>query len=178
MLIGITAPNTKTVQILITIICEQLCLQHINMRQPLYNAIAALLEVEPHEVTQESDPRRHYERWGLNHGELEFSLSSELTCNNKLCFIDYAEKRMHNCEKRNKPNLFNGFLIAGIASETEADWLRKKGGTLIHIYDYNHPLHDYVGEYDEDYVMNAETAGTREIANLIASLEDKKPAAA
>lgn len=178
MLIGISAPNSTKTREIIKTIAQQLNLAHTCMRQPVVNALAALLEIEPHELVRHTEPHRHFKRWGMNLAELEERLSLMVHQGNPLCFIDYAEQAMQNKTGRVKAQLYNGHLLSAIGTEHEAAWLRKNGGTLLHIYDYSDVVnHNYLDEHDCDYSIIVGNNTEQDLAQFIAALETKKEAA-
>lgn len=178
MLIGISAPNNVKTREIIKVIAQQLNLAHTCMRQPVVNALAALLEIEPHELVRHTEPYRHFKRWGMNLAELEERLSMVVHQGNPLCFIDYAEQAMEHKTGRVKTPLYNGHLLSAIGTEHEAAWLRKSGGTLLHIYDYNNlGQYNHLDEHDEDYSISLVHPVDYQLAQFIAQLETTSQAA-
>lgn len=177
-LIGISAPNTQRTRAIIHLLREQLQLLHICMRQPVVKALAALLEIEPHDLVRHTEPHRHYKRWGKNLAELEESLSQLVHQGNPLCFTDYTEHQMKKNADNIKPQLFSGYLITAIGTEAEAAWLRQQGGTLLHIYDYTLAYYgNYLDEHDTDHSIVCGNDCEAALANFIANIEDAKEAA-
>lgn len=170
MIIATTGPNTLATRAVIDAVAQQLNLLSINITQPITNALACLLELDPHEIQRETDPNRHYKRWGKNQHEWEQSLCLLARTGNPQCFIDYAEQRLQNTERGITIKLFNGYLITGIGTELEANWLRKNGGTLVHLYDYT-ATYSYLDEHDTDHALVTTEANEQTLADFIARLE-------
>lgn len=178
MLIGISAPNNTQTREIIRTIAQQLNLAHTCMRQPVVNALAALLEIEPHELVRHTEPHRHFKRWGMNLAELEERLSVLVHQGNPLCFIDYAEQAMQQTTGRVKAQLFNGHLLSAIGTEHEAAWVRKNGGIVLHVYDYSElGTYNYLDEHDGDASIVLGDNTETQLAEFIASTETKREAA-
>jgi hypothetical protein len=171
ILLGISAPNTTRVRTIITTLINQLQLFNVNIRQPALAALAALLEVSEHELVRHTEPHRHFKRWGKNLIELENSLCQLVRAGNPLCFTDYAENKMQSLEARIKIKLNSGYIITGIQTEQEAKWLRERGGTLLHVYDYQAIGFQYVDEHDSDQSLVISTDNEHALAQLIATIE-------
>lgn len=177
-LIGVSAPNTERTREIIRTLRTQLQLMRICMRQPLFDALGALLKETTHELERHTPPHEHYKKWGMNQRELEEKFSSLLLSCNSLAFAEHTEQRLQELQQPVTETLFSGYLITGITTTEEAAWLRERGGTMLHIYDYN-PLvqYNYTDEHDNDYSITCGELEEAQLANFIATIEDTRQAA-
>ncbi len=181
LLIGVSgATNTLTRECVQVLRCE-LNLMHINMRQPTINAIAGLLGEPAHSV-QKMDYSKHLPEFDVSLQELDRIISMNTRILNPNFFIEQVSKQIDRVNQAFARNLFSGHIISGIATESEATWLRKKGGTIVHIYDYLnldsfHALH----EVDGDLVFETSTKEpptALRLNRLLSSLRGAKKEAA
>lgn len=180
MLIGITAPLTRTTQLISTVMCEQLNLQHINMRQPVTNALASLLEVDSQTLLHDMDINKPLPGWGKSIYALDKELCTVARSGNEFCFIEYTAQQLEiiKAQGTTKKLLFSGVMITGIGTEQEADALRQNGATLVHLYDYTQPAHNYLNEHNCDIAMHVAHANAQDLSDLIHRVRTAKEAAA
>lgn len=180
MLIGITAPLTRATQLISTVMCEQLNLQHINMRQPVTNALASLLEIDSQTLLHDMDINKILPGWGKSIYTLDKELCAVARSGNAFCFLEYAGQQLEiiKAQRSAKKLLFSGVMITGICTEQETEALRQNGCTLVHLYDYTQPAHNYLNEHDGDIAMHAGHANTQDLSNLIHRVRTAKTVAA
>lgn len=177
--IGIHAPNTQRTRNIISALINQLNLLQINMQEPLTRALAALLNIDIHELINHTEPHRHYHQWGANVHELERRLCLCLRTGNPHGFMLHAEQRMGDMINAPIAKLINGFVITGIQTGAEANWLRNQGGTLLHICDPHHRTpFDHLPAIEHDIVINAGLDDAPFMQQLITDLQQKQQEAA
>jgi len=138
-----------------------------------------MIERDAQEIIHSIDPNTMADPFGKTIFELEKSIDAMLRSGDEKCFINYTAGVLDTMKKNRTYNaLFSGHIITGIKTDVEADWLRKQGGLLLHIYDYRQTPHNYIDEHEGDLQINAEKAGTHELATIISAIETAQKAAA
>lgn len=152
ILIGVSAPNNKTSQAAIAQLAEVFTLNHISMRQPMINMIAALTEID--KTSQEFYCSQEFmvDHLGISIEQLEISLSLTLRTVKSDFYIKHCCEALAHARQGFIGELFSGQIISGIKTELEAQWIREQGGQMVHIYQfddhhYHHPLHEIDGDF-------------------------------
>lgn len=135
MLIGITSTHKlkKSVKKLI----EFHNLLHSNIQQPVIDATAIVLGVNAHEYTHHVDKRVVQAPWGKTADEIQSGISNLLHAGNENCLIQHLEKNLTKYAGSPLQKLINGNLVSGITTPQEADYIRNKGGAVLHIVNIN-----------------------------------------
>lgn len=112
-------------------LCPLLELRRFVIAQPIYQACAAALTMSEHAFR--ALPKSAYiETIGCTKREFLQHAGDCLLESNTRALIDLLELRIAMTET--SPNLFNGELIEDVRTEAEADWVRSKGGIIVHIF--------------------------------------------
>ena len=153
MLIGVSAPHNKLSLSVIEILSGALNLEHINMRQPVVSMLAALMKMDPAHLHYDTPFTTAVPGLNTNVADLETSIAFQLRTLNPRYFIEQAGAAMATSKNSVKNALFDGYIVAGINTELEAQWVRDSGGLMIHIHDYTpqnivnfHALHELDGD--------------------------------
>jgi len=131
MLIGITSTHElkKSVKKLI----EFHNLLHSNIQQPVIDATAIVLGVNAHEYTHHIDKRVAQSPWCKTADEIQSGISNLLHAGNENCLIQHLEQNLTKYSGSPLQKLINGNLVSGITTPQEADYIRSKGGAVLHI---------------------------------------------
>lgn len=175
ILIGVSAPNNETTKAAIAQLSEVFTLNHLNMRQPMINMIAALTEID--KTAQEFYCPQDYiiDHLGISIEQLEISLSLTLRTFKRDFYINHCADALAHARHGYLGQLFSGQIISGIKTELEAQWIREQGGQMVHIYQYtdacyHHPLNEIQGDLVCVIDQPSNTPDTRE---LIQNLRNK-----
>ena len=135
MLIGITSTHElkKSVKKLI----EFHNLLHSNIQQPVIDATAIVLGVNAHEYTHHVDKHAVQSLWGKTGEEIQSGISNLLHAGNENCLIQHLEQNLTKYAGSPLQKLINGNLVSGITTPQEADYIRSKGGAVLHIVNIN-----------------------------------------
>lgn len=138
MLIGVTSTHKlkKSVKKLI----EFHNLLHSNIQQPVIDATAIVLGVNAHEYTHHIDKRVVQAPWSKTAQEIESGISNLLHAGNENCLIQHLEKNLTKYAGSPLQKLINGNLVSGITTPQEADYIRNKGGAVLHIVNINQQI--------------------------------------
>lgn len=137
LLIGVSAPNIPLTQAIIATMLGALDLQHISMRQPLVNMLAALLEEDPANFDFKIPGTAHIPELSTTAEALESSLALCLRNKASNFFIKRAEAAINQANQGIIEKLYSGLMLTGIRTEQEAQWIRNQGGTVVHVLDYS-----------------------------------------
>lgn len=134
LLIGIAGTRNQSTINAVRYLVGKVHLCHINMRQHIVDRLAIELGTTPHDIAHNQNPFRVIAPNQYTLRERERKIFNEVTANNQNFLIDLAETQIKKTEKR-CPFIFGGAVISNISNNHEAEWLRKKGGHLIHLID-------------------------------------------
>lgn len=170
LLIGISAPVNQATRDAISVFTEEFNLEHINLRQPVINMVAALTNMHPTQQEFCCAPHQKIDDLGISIAELELSIAFSLRVFNGRFFIERAQAAITKSAQGMHNELFNGNLISGIKTEVEAQWIRNQGGIVVHLYQYDNTADFHaLNELDSDLVFNISSKNpTRN--NLAASI--------
>jgi hypothetical protein len=131
-MIAVAGPHSTRTREVIKTLLVALKLLHINIRQPIVDFTADCVNVDPHHLDHHVPLHQYFPDGGFTLREMQKTIYGYLCLANKNYFTDFVEREM---EKNNF--LFshgaNGFIVSNITTETEAAWVRKNNGLLIHI---------------------------------------------
>ena len=131
LLLGIAGRARSGKSTCASILCQALELRAYAIALPVTQACAAALGIE-HQAFLRLPKKAPLLGWELTKRELMQTIGDALISKNPHALLTNLEHRMER-EQSAKP-FFNGELISDIRTETEAEWLRSKGGLLIHIH--------------------------------------------
>lgn len=134
-LFGIAGAKTIAARNARAIIRERLDLLHTNIKQPVFDALAeqtghTTYELEHHVNLYSKLPTHEFSAIEL-FNQIERSLLDD----NPHALTTAAEETMLS-QKKIVAHA-SGYLVSGIDSDFEANWLRECGGILIHLIDKN-----------------------------------------
>lgn len=134
LLIGLTGAARCGKSTAQTIIAERFGLAPINFADPIKDALGAMLDIDAHALDGtaketplpgiEISPRELMQtlgtEWGRTHCGTDF-------------WIKLAERRLAMLEDVEAAN-YQGAVFSDVRFPEEADWIRRHGGTVIHLY--------------------------------------------
>lgn len=175
ILIGVSAPNNKTSQAAIAQLADVFTLNHLNMRQPIINMIAALTEIDKTAQEFYCSQDHMVDHLGINIEQLEISISLSLRTFNREFFIKHCDEAIEHARRGFLGELFSGQIISGIKTDLEAQWIRDNGGQVVHLSQYDDAIyHNPLNELDGDLVCVIEQPSpTPDTSELIAQLREK-----
>ncbi|QEY15497.1 hypothetical protein D0C16_05610 [Cellvibrio sp. KY-GH-1] len=179
ILIGISSPTNAVARNAASTITEHYNIEHINMRQPVLDMLAALTGIHSTELEHDTPQTMLIENLGTTIADAEASLAFNLRAMNKTFFIKRAESAIKQSACTMHAQIFNGHLVSGIKTEMEAEWLRSAGGLLIHLchYDNKTPIH-FLNKHPDDLSipLGINTTGA-DIKAILPNLTNQKQAA-
>lgn len=154
ILIGISAPNNNQSREAMAVITEEFGLEHLSMRQPLINIMATLTNEHPTHYQFCNAQQQIVQGLGVTVAETEAAISLTLRSINPAFFIERMKVSQAISRRGMNSELFCGDLISDIKTEQEAQWIRSKGGLIVHLYNYNN-LSEFhaLNEMDNDLVV-------------------------
>jgi len=135
MLIGVT--STHTTKNSVKKLIEFHNLLHNNIQQPVIDATAIVLGVNAHEYNHHVDKRVVQAPWSQTAEEIQAGISNLLHAGNENCLIQHLEQNLTKYSGSPLQKLINGNLVSGITTPQEADYIRRKGGAVLHIVNIN-----------------------------------------
>jgi hypothetical protein len=136
-LYGITGTKNLAARNARNTICNRLNLLHTNIKQPVFKALSAQTKYSEYEL--EHHVNLYNKLAGQEYSAIE--LFSQIECafleQNPNALTAAAEEDI--LSKKIIAQHSYGYLVSGIDSDIEAQWLRECGGTLIHIIDKSSP---------------------------------------
>jgi hypothetical protein len=176
-LIGMTGVTTSGAHNALGIIRDELNLLHSNIRQPVIDAMAGMLKMSAHRIEHHVEPHCYFASCGMTAGELDKRFADVLQSANPHYFIDEISMRMKVADKLFGNVFFKGHIISGITTASEMTWIRKQGGTLLHVVPSNTALKKNVSFEDSDVVIvssNAQPPTRRCLNGVIATLREQQ----
>lgn len=131
-LIGVTGQRNEVTKQVVQFLLNTLNLVHINMRQPFYNALAQMMDSTPLSAAS-MKPDELVEPLNCTVAAYEREFMSSIFCLNKDYFTQTISKQMDKMNKGFNNNLFSGFIVSGISRPEEANFIRSKGGVMVHV---------------------------------------------
>lgn len=131
MLIGVT--STHDTKLSVKKLREFQNLLHDNMQQPAIEATAIVLGLNWHEYEHHTDKRVVQSPWMKTAEEIQAGISDLLHAGNENCLIQHLDKKLTASKSSVLANTINGYLISGITTPQEADYIRAQGGAMLHI---------------------------------------------
>lgn len=178
LMLGISGPRTTETRNLVRTLVR--CLPsaaHYSMQYPALAAAASILDI-PVEHLQAHTPGHHpVPGTHITVDELISMQRSQLRILNPDFFIERAQQKLTNINKHLKQPIFTGYVFSDITCEREADWVRRKGGEIIHITNQHTPrdykaLENKLGEIS--LLTSAKDPATAEVlSGIVDHLNDK-----
>ncbi len=138
ILIGVAANHCSNhTRNAIRYLCEIMNIKHINIEQQVIDAVAAILRVSPYELQVNIEQLKPIPLINLSANDLLIKTRAMLSENNSYYFTDQLDKELHRSNETMLQKLFDGFIVSGIKTECEADYIRSAGGIILHIIDNN-----------------------------------------
>lgn len=164
-LIGVTGQRDENTKQVVQFLLNSLNLIHINMRQPFYNALAQLMETTPLTAASMKSTDK-VEPLNCTVAAFEREFTSAIFGLNKDFFTQTVSRQMNKSQKGFNQNLSDGFIVSGISRPEEADYIRAKGGVMVHVqgisgYTDFHPINSKL--FDVTYSLK-EAAKDRDLA--------------
>jgi len=135
-LIGVTGANTDKNKNVIFAILNCLSLMHINMRQPFIDVLASITGVNP-AVASAMAPTAQIGKLNCTVAAFEREFYACICGVNNQYFVEALGERLSSSMESFTPttrNLFSGHIVSGITRKEESDYIRAKGGIILHVY--------------------------------------------
>lgn len=151
-LFGIAGSKNMVARNARSIIRERLNLLHTNIKQPVFDALAEQTGYTAYELEHHVDLYRKLPTHEFSAIELFNQIECSLLDDDPHALTTAAEESM--LSKSAAIAHASGYLVSGIDSDYEAQWLRECGGILIHLIDQNatHSDRDLFIDY-RDYII-------------------------
>lgn len=118
---------------------EELNLLAHHMRQPALDAAAILCGVTSYEIQKRPEHYSNVTPWNQSAQQLEAGIARVILAGNPNAFTQAADEWLNNEGQKPLRNMFSGYLIHGISTNEEADFIRTHGGLMIHILKTENP---------------------------------------
>lgn len=174
-LIGVTGQRDANTKKVVQFLLNSLNLIHINIRQPFYNALAQMAGTTPLTAASMKSTDK-VESLNCTVAAFEREFTTAILSLNKDFFTQTVSRQMNKSYKCFNQNLFDGFIVSGISKPAEADYIRAKGGVMVHVqgisgYTDFHPINTKLfdviyqlkeAEKDSDLTMSLLISNIRE----------------
>lgn len=139
MLIGLAGLAETGKTTVARALCRALELRHFILAAPITQACAAALDIPHHDFL--AIPKNDtLPAFGISKRQFMQEIGDQLIRHNPRALISLCELRMLGGEHwSHTAALYNGSLISDIRTPAEAEWIRQKGGKVIHITNPNAP---------------------------------------
>jgi len=135
-LIGVTGERSEEAKKVIFTISNSLSLMHVSMRQPFVDVLASITGVPPIVASSMAGTDR-IGKLNCTVAAFEREFYSCICGVNNKYFIETLAERLCTSVQGFTPttrNLFSGHIVSGINHTYEADYIRSRGGIMIHLY--------------------------------------------
>lgn len=135
-LIGVTGERSEESKMVIFTIMNSLSLLHISMRQPFIDVLASITGV-PSNVASCMAAGDRIGKLNCTVAAFEREFYSCVCGVNNKYFIESLGERLNNSMHGFTPtarNLFSGHIVSSINHAHEADYIRARGGIMLHLY--------------------------------------------
>jgi hypothetical protein len=178
LLVGVTGQrNAKTRQV-VHMLNDQLNLIHVNIRQPFIDVLAAVTgKTSQVAATMGSDEMIPSLKCKVSAFEREYMAA--VYGLNKDYFIEAAAEKLTRTTAgftQSMQHLFDGYIVSGISRPQEANFVRDRGGVMVHLQEGPgftdfHPLSTRL--YDVIFnVRDVDLSKPDSIANVIQSIKE------
>lgn len=135
LLVGVTGQRNPVTKAITHLISQELNLININMRQPFIDVLATVTGATPQNAALlPSNHKIDLLKCTVAAFERSFlSTTYELNTN---YFIDCAELKLTRTTAaftETIQNIFGGYVVSGITRPAEADFVRARGGIMVHV---------------------------------------------
>lgn len=113
-----------------------LSLMHINMRQPFVDVLASITGISPL-VAASMVGTDHIGKLNCTVAAFEREFYTCICGVNNKYFLETLGERLNNSTDAFTPttrNLFSGHIVSGISRIEEANYIRSRGGLMVHVY--------------------------------------------
>lgn len=135
-LIGVTGERSEQTKKVIFAIMNCLSLMHISMRQPFINVLASITGVSPLVASSMTGTDR-IGKLNCTVAAFEREFYSGICGLNNKYFMECLGEQLNNLTDGFTPttrNLFSGHIVSGINRPEEVNYIRAKGGLMVHVY--------------------------------------------
>lgn len=135
LLVGVTGQRNPVTKAITHLVSQELNLIHINMRQPFIDVLAAVTSTTSQSAALlPSNHKIDLLKCTVAAFERSFLAATyELNTN---YFIDSAELKLTRTTAaftETIQNIFGGYVVCGISRPAEADFVRERGGVMVHV---------------------------------------------
>lgn len=136
-LFGITGTKNQAARNARRFICDGVNLLHTNIKQPIFTALADQTHLTEFELEHHVDLYRKLTTHDFSAIELYNAIELSMITQDHNALINAAVDDMHG--KNIIIEYANGYLVSGIDTDAEAEWIRSQGGAVIHLIDKSCP---------------------------------------
>lgn len=136
LLVGVTGQRNQLTKNVVHLISQELNLIHINMRQPFINVLAAIVGCTPQNAASLPGHTK-IDELKCTVAAFERSFFAAIYELNTDYFIDMAHLALARSTAgftESIKDIFSGHIISGISRPKEADFIRSRGGILVHAH--------------------------------------------
>jgi len=184
LLVGVTGQRNPVTKAITHLISQELNLININMRQPFHDVLAAVTGMTSQNAALLPATQK-IEELKCNVAAFERSFFAAIYELNTNYFIDVAALRLERSIAgftETLQNIFGGHVISGVSRPAEADFIRNRGGIMVHInhgegWQDFHPLNTK----SNDIIVDGKTLNLNDrvvIANLMKQIQSESKKAA
>lgn len=136
LLVGVTGQRNQLTKNVVHLISQELNLIHINMRQPFLNVLAAVTGSTPQSAAILAGTTK-IDELKCTVAAFERSFLAAIYELNSDYFTDIANLTLARSTAgftETIKDLFSGHVVSGISRPKEADFIRERGGILVHVH--------------------------------------------
>lgn len=155
---------------------DALTLDCYTLSRPIKDACAAALGMTTHAFEQ-LDKDQYLPLLHCTVREFMQTMGDTLIMRNPCALIEHCDTRISaNFEKVSYS--YNGYIVPDLRTETECNWMRKRGGKVIHVRRHNEPKYPHRTEilptvHSGDYRINNIHMGTGQLRKSVNALIDE-----
>jgi hypothetical protein len=134
-LIGVTGDRTEETKKVIFAISNCLSLMHINMRQPFIDVLASITGLNALAASSLAGNDK-IAKLNCTVAAFEREFYSGIYGLNNRFFIETVGERLSGSVRgftATTSNLFSGHIVSGLSHPQEAEYIRAKGGIVVHV---------------------------------------------
>lgn len=140
ILVGLSGANNSQNRSVLRVLRSALNLSHINIKQPIIDATAALVKMDATDLERHIPPHQLLPMYNITINTMMKRIANVLLTEQPRCLIEIAEHRIKINNPQSAFKLFNGNLISNVTTEIEAAWVRNEGGIIVHLHDDTHTI--------------------------------------
>ena len=136
MLLGLTGTNSVQGRNVRRALVDSLNVMHVNIKQPVIDMMASLFRITPHEYEHHFEKTKTITQFNQPANNMFRGVEASICAGNKNTLIDLCINAM--ARQDSISDRTEGTLISGINNDTEANFVRSRGGQIIHLINQDH----------------------------------------